>query len=334
MNNLEDLTLKVKEIIESEKSINHNIRYLNASHAKLISQIVTNYNLSETQNSPIPPQAQMIFLGGPTGAGKDIFVKKILTDNPDKSFVVLNMDVFRHYHNIIAADNKVLSDKYFASTTNPTSYELYYIIQEIILRLFHGTNVIVTGTMRDLSWVKEIVNRYKNTPKTHYQTYLYTLAVPITESAFSIFERYLNMVNNRGNAEEPLRYTDLNYYADTASKFLSTVSFFEDDYHKNPHSRLFDSIRVYRRNTNIYDSSENTLLFDSETSPEDASATSCISKIMHSKLPISSERMNKLLNIIDKNSDYLKSQGLYESILVDLKSTLPSLYKASEDIEK
>ncbi len=334
MNNLEDLTLKVKEVIESEKSINHDIRYLNASHAKLISQIITNYNLTEAQNTPLPPQAQMIFLGAPTGAGKDIFVKKILTDNLDKNFVVLNMDMFRHYHNIIATDNRVLSDKYFASTTNPTSYELYYIIQEIILRLFPGTNVIITGTMRDLGWVKEIVNRYKNTQKTHYQTSLYTLAVQITESAFSIFERYLNMVNNRGNTDEPLRYTDLNYYADTASNFLSAVSFFEDDYHKNPHSKLFDSIRVYRRNTNIYDSSENTLLFDSENSPEGASASSCISSIMHSTLPISSERMNKLLNIIEKNSDYLKSQGLYESILVDLKNTLPSLYKTSGEIKK
>ena len=77
MNNLEDLTLKVKKIIESEKSINPDIRYLNSSHANLISQILTNYNLSPAENRLIPPKAEMIFLGAPTGAGKDIFVKKL-----------------------------------------------------------------------------------------------------------------------------------------------------------------------------------------------------------------------------------------------------------------
>ncbi len=335
MNNLDELTLKVKRIIESEKSINPDIRYLNASHAELIAQIITNYKLISASNNLIPPEAQMIFLGAPTGAGKDIFVRKILSENPDKNFVVLNMDMFRHYHNTITGENTRVSDKDFAVITNPTSYELYYIIQEVILREFAGTNVIVTGTMRDLSWVREIVNRYKNNSKTRYHVSLYTLAVPVTESAFSIFERYLNMVKYRGNPSEPLRYTDLEYYDDTIKKFLSTVRFFEDDYHNNPNARIFDDIRVYRRNKDIFDFEEDTLLFDTKSPVPETCAYTCISEIMHSHLSIDPNRMAKLLDIIESNSDYLKSQGLYETILSDLRNTLPNLdTNKEEDISK
>lgn len=334
MNNLEDLTLKVKKIIESEKSINPDIRYLNSSHANLISQILTNYNLSPAENRLIPPKAEMIFLGAPTGAGKDIFVKKIMSDNQDKYFVVLNMDMFRHYHNEISTENQTISDKNFARVTNPTSYELYYIIQEIILREFPGTNVIVTGTMRDTNWIKQIVNRYKNNPKTDYSVSLYTLAVPITESAFSIFERYLNLVQHRGNSSEPLRYTDLQYYDDTIQNFLSTVHYFEDDYHNNPNKRLFDSIKVYRRNTDIFNNSENTLIFDTNIPNQSKCAYACISEIMSKPTVIDANRMSRLLTIIEENRDYLKSQNLYESILIDLKNTLPQLNKNYEDISK
>ena len=64
------------------------------------------------------------------------------------------MDMFRHYHNEITGSMESIADKDFAHVTNQTSYEIYYLVQEVILRLFPGTSVIVTGTMKDLSWVK------------------------------------------------------------------------------------------------------------------------------------------------------------------------------------
>ena len=219
MNNLEELTLKVKNIIESEKSVNPDIQYLLPSHSALIAQIISNYKLKPSSNTN--PTADMIFLGAPTGAGKDTLVRKIMLDNPEKDFVVLNMDMFRHYHDELSTTHEQISDKEFARKTNQTSYELYYIIQETILREFPGTNVIVTGTMKDLNWVKEIVERYKNDPNTKYSISLSTLAVPTNESAFSIYERYLNMVDTRDSEDTPLRYTDLEYHNETIRDFIS-----------------------------------------------------------------------------------------------------------------
>ena len=330
MNNNE-LTLKIEQLIETEKATNPDIEYLNKSHAKLISQIISNYNLVPSNEDT--PKAEMIFLGAPTGAGKDTLVRKIMSDNPDKNFVVLNMDMFRHYHNELSSNQENISDVDFAIKTNQTSYEIYYIIQEIILREFPGTNVIVTGTMRDLDWVKNIIKRYKKDLKTRYSTSLATLGVPAKESAFSIFERYLNMVNTRENDATPLRYTSLSYHNDTVSNFLSNIQSVEES-NRNPFSKLFDSIKVYRRAKDIFDLSEDTLLYDSNSTSANSSASGTIRQTMYSTSSISASRISRLLDIIGNNADYLKSQNLYKSILTDLKTILPQLDKNLEDISK
>jgi len=332
MNNLEELTLKVEKIIEAEKSINLDIEYLNISHAKLIAQIISNYNLESSKDSK--PSADLIFLGAPTGAGKDTLVKKIILDNPDKDFVILNMDIFRHYHNEISGTEEHISDKDYAYKTNQTSYELYYIIQETILQEFPGTNIILTGTMRDLQWVQNILTRYKNDEKTNYSSSLITLAVPMKESAFSIFERYLNMVSARDSSNIPLRYTNLDYHDDTVKSFLKNIQFFENDFHTNPNTRFFDSIKVYRRNKDIFDLAEDTLIYDTSNPTPEKCAFAHIHDITNSSSLIEPARVSNILNIISKNSEYLKSQDLYKSILTDLKSILPELDRNSEDISK
>lgn len=332
MNNLEELTLKVEQIIKFEKENNPDIQYLTPAHAKLIAQIISNYKLNS--NNEVRPHAKMIFLGAPTGAGKDTLVRKIMLDYPEKNFVVLNMDMFRHYHNEISGVDEHISDKDFAKKTNQTSYELYYIIEQTILKEFPGTDVIVTGTMKDLDWVKEIVERYKNDPNTNYDISLSTLAVPIKESAFSIFERYLNMIDTRDSSNTPLRYTDLEYHNATIKDFTSNVRYFENDLHNNPNNSFFDSIKVYRRNKDMYDLSEDTLIYDSNNQSSEKCATTCIHEIMNTNLPIDPSRIASLLDIIKRNSDYLKSQNLYKDILTDLEKILPQLNRDNNDFSK
>ena len=86
MNNLEELTLKIKNIIESERAIHpEDIQYLNASHSALVAQIISSYNLKPSSEKM--PQADMVVLGAPTGAGKDTLVRKIIMDKIiDKDF--------------------------------------------------------------------------------------------------------------------------------------------------------------------------------------------------------------------------------------------------------
>lgn len=311
-----NLISKIEKLIKYEKITNPDIQYLKPEHATLIAQIISNYKLKEPTSKK--PSAQMIFLGAPTGAGKDTLVRKIMSDNPEENFVVLNMDMFRTYHNIISETDDYISDKDYARTTNQSSYELYYIIQELILREFPGTSVIVTGTMKDLDWVKEIANRYRLEPNTNFNIKLVTLAVPINESAFSIFERYLNMVNTKGSSTAPLRYTDLKYHNDTIQGFSQNLHILEDELHSKKENSLFKSIQVYRRSNDIFDLSEDTLIYDSNFPTSDKCAFTHIYEIMHSKNSISPERISRLLSIVEANSEYLKSQNLYSSIKEDL----------------
>lgn len=326
MNNLEEVILK---IIEEEKAINPDIHYLTTSHAPLIAQIVSNYKLSRKSNEELKDKlsATMLFIGAPTGAGKDSLVKKVMSDNKDKNFVVLNMDMFRYYHNQIVGVSEKILDKDFAVKTNQSSYELYYIIQEIILREFPGTDVIVTGTIKDLEWVKEIVKRYKKDSKTNYSASLLTLAVPENESAVSIFERYLNLVDERGTSTASLRYTDLSYHSETIKNFISNVGYFENELNNNT---FFDSIKVYRRSKDLYDVSEDTLIYDSKSYNQGKTAVSVINKIMRDEHSIDSNRAVRLLNIIERNMEYLKSQGLYENIKRDLEKILKQLNRKQD----
>ena len=120
MDNFEDLSLRIEKFIEEEKDRNPDIKYLNKTHAKLITQIISNYKLSEKNDSENIPTAKMIFLGAPTGAGKDTLVRKIKKDNQDENFIDLNMDIFRHYHNEISDMPEDIKDKDFAIKTNQT----------------------------------------------------------------------------------------------------------------------------------------------------------------------------------------------------------------------
>ena len=331
---MNNLIKKTEALIEYEKSTNPDIQHINVSHAPLIAQIVSNYNLK-----PVPPgvkpRAKMIFLGAPTGSGKDTLVRKLTSNNPEDNFVVLNMDMFRHYHREITGSNDYISDKDYAIATNQTSYELYYLIQELILREFPGTSTIITGTMRDLDWIEEIAKRYKFDPKTDYDLSLVTLAVPTRESALSIFERYLRLVDERDlSSTIPLRYTGLEYHNDTVKKFSTNVRLIEDNFHQDPNNRYFNSIRVYRRNKDIFDLSEDTLIYDSNHPDPNKCAYAHIFTIMSSQPTISKERISGILDVIKRNSEYLKKQGLYESIIKDIESIVVKHDKNLTDVAK
>ena len=282
MNNLIE---KIKDLIEYERQNNPDIQHVNTSHANLIAQIIGNYKLSQTPKTDSIPSAKMIYLAAPTGAGKDTLARKIMADNKSANFVVLNMDMFRHYHQEITGENEPILDKDYASVTNQSSYELYYLVQELLLREFPGTNIIVTGTMRDLDWVREIAERYSFEKRSKYSTTLVTLAV-------------------------------------------------ESEFKQDPENSLFDSIQVYRRSQNILDLSEDTIIYNSDNKEPNKSALSCVHKVMHSLYVISPKRTSGLLEIAKANKDYLKSQGLFKSILVDLKQIISKEDDKSEpDIE-
>ena len=287
--------------------LNGNIQNLTTADIPLISQIASNFKLS-TQTDK---NAEMLFVAAPTGAGKDTLVRKLTSQNPNKNYVVLNMDMFRHYYQNISKQIHEINDKDFAKKTNDISYEIYYLIEELILNYYQGTNVILTGTMKDTPWIESILRKYKN---NKYDVNLSVLTVPYQESAFSIFERYLNIVETQLNSKthdtSSIRYTDLKYHDETFNNFSKSLEYFENS------NNLLSSISVYRRDKNINDFSEDTLIFSSNSPSnfKESTATATANSILYAPNIIDPERMSNLLELIAKNENYLKEQGLFTEI--------------------
>ena len=325
MTNSEGLTSKLKEIIEYERSTNKDIIYIDESNAKLLSQIITNMGLKKEKISSNKAKAKMIYLGAPTGAGKDILVRKLRTLEPDRKYIVLNMDIFRYYHSEITGEPDTILDKDYAKKTNQSSYEMYYLIQETILKEYPGTNIIVTGTLKDIEWVKSILRRYRNDSNTDYEIEMNSLAVEKNESAFSIFERYLNLVDARDNSVRSLRFTDLGYHDATTKDFIKNIETMEENLNGNEGEKLIDGIRVFCRNIDIFDMNEDTIMYDSKR-PGDYgdSCIPIISSKMNAFATIDSKRIERLISILRRNRKYLIKQGLYEDILNALREILVS----------
>ena len=332
---IDDFTQKIRDLItELRQTKPDDIKFLVPSHADLINTIFSQYTNFVNRQKNSKPKAEIIFLAAPTGAGKDSLVRRIKLANPNTQYALLNMDMFRHYHNEIIGSPTRIPDEHYASTTNQTSYEIYFIIQELILREFPGTNVIITGTMRNLEWVREIINRYKSDPNTDYTATLVALPVPSKDSAFSIFARYLRKVEallkeqsapDNPHSQRSLRYTSLKYHDNTTSVFASNIKAVEEELHSAPTTSTFDRIKVHRRAFDITNPNENTLLYDSTNPHPSESAFFHVSRIISSKPTITLEKIQELFIFLDSEmaKTYLTEQGLYDTIkqgLTEIKS--------------
>ena len=104
MNDLKD---KIKAIIELETKLGHFSVLDTKESPVLIQQILSNYEEEgciKRQDSDLPQEkknGELIFVGAPTGAGKDYLVAKISSQNREKRYVELNMDIFRHVNGIL-----------------------------------------------------------------------------------------------------------------------------------------------------------------------------------------------------------------------------------------
>ena len=152
-----DLSDKIKNIIKNEVNKNH-FFILDDTFVPLIEQIFKNYEKlnglhQDFQN--IPKKAEMIFVAAPTGAGKDSLVVKLNVLNPEKNYIELNMDMFRHYFSIVIPDMSKITDRTFAEQTNEFSYEMYYTIQEILLNLreLYGKQIGLNKLLKNINQI-------------------------------------------------------------------------------------------------------------------------------------------------------------------------------------
>ena len=273
--------------------------------------------------------AELIFVAAPTGAGKDTLVMKIEHDNKDRKYVVLNMDKFRHYYPAFLERIKAdypdgMKDKDFAAQTSGFAYEIYYTMQRLLLENFPGTNIIITGTIRDYEWVEETFKRFKANPFTKYVTKLYALAVPKTICAFSALKRYLLSINKY----EPgtARYTTEEYCRETINNFSINLAYFESVY--NSPDGYIDVIEVYKRSKRQEDLDEDTILYTTYVEGKGKTDTrgavyGTVNNILNIDEPISSFALLVIMDRIKIWAEYLKDQNLYQDILKFLEMFRP-----------
>lgn len=336
----EKIENEVKRIIEKETKFGR-FSVLNENTARLIVRIIK----GEIMVGNIDPckfraseevvsrkTADLVFIAAPTGAGKDTLVLKIKHDNADKSYVVLNMDKFRHYYkafndSISESYPEGLKDRDFALQTNEFSYEIYYTIQEILLQNFPGTNIMITGTIHEIDWVEDTFKRFKENPYTNYTNKLLALAVPQKVCAFSAIKRYLAsiVVSDPGTA----RFVNSNYYNKTINNFISNFGYFEKKLlpEEGDTRSLIDVIEVYKRSKVQTDFKEDTLLYSSEKHGKRHPVLigqDMVNKVMTRPIYFTDMEIAELLDKIELFKDYLIEQGLYEELISMVKELEPA----------
>lgn len=265
--------------------------------------------------------ADLIFIAAPTGAGKDTLVRKIAHDNPEKKYVVLNMDMFRSYYiyfkqYLLEKYPQGLTDRTFATQTNGFSYEIYYTIQRLILENFPGTDVIITGTIREIDWVEETFRVFKADTYTEYTTKMYGLAVPKKICAISAIERYLYSIKRY--APGTARYVSSEYYSDTTDNYIKNFGYFEEMVASK--EGILDVIEVYKRSARQNDFNEDTMLYTSDVSRRKhpnitMTAKQVVAEIINYDADIGLLKLASLLDRIALVKDYLMEQGLYKEVL-------------------
>lgn len=337
-----DLRDKIKCIIEKEVASGR-FSVLNEKMEEsiaLIQQHINNYEYThglKQDFSNIPKTGELIFVAAPTGAGKDNLAVKLNHDDPSKRYIELNMDMFRHYYSEFM-NAETLSDKTFANQTNEFAFEMYMTIQEILLEEFPGTNIIITGTLREIDWVEETFIRFKQNDFTNYHIKIAALAVPQNVSGFSIIKRYLKLVNEQNVRPDEFipgtaRYTDMKYHDETYRRFPENLEYFYKKY-RDEHD-FVDEILIYKRSREELDYDEDTLVYTTAHPEryEDKSPMEALSRLRNVKNVVDAKEVEYTLSLISANKEYLRSQGTLYEIFYDL-ARVSGQFRICEEMER
>ena len=302
--------------------------FLNEDNAKLILSMINGLIDRNMVNTNSKQRGEVIFLEAPTGSGKDNIFLQLLAQHPEKKYIELNMDMFRKYYKLFLKDSDKLRDLEYSKKTNQFTYEIFIVLQEILVEFFPGTNIVVSGTLRDIDWNLELMQYYK---KHDYIVKLITLTISRKEGLFSIIKRYVEAVDRKRKdasfQKGTARYTSFNYFNDTYEKFINNFSYFTNLFFANP-GELIDVIEIYRRNNSLIDFNDNNLVYSSEIDKDNP--IEVIKELRNKEYILLNKDFNELICLIKKNYDYLYEQDTLMDILWTL-SYLNNSYNYDEE---
>lgn len=296
--------------------------FLNEDNSHLVLSMINGLIDRNMINTNSKQRGEVIFLEAPTGSGKDNIFLQLLAQHPEKKYIELNMDMFRKYYKLFLKDSDKLRDLEYSKKTNQFTYEIFIVLQEMLVELFPGTNIVVSGTLRDIDWNLELMQYYK---KHDYVVKLITLTISRKEGLFSIIKRYVEAVDRKRKdasfQKGTARYTSFNYFNDTYEKFINNFSYFTNLFFTNP-GELIDVIEIYRRNNSLIDFNDNNLIYSSDIDKENP--IEVIKELRNKEYVLLDEEFNELICLIKKNYEYLFEQDT----LMDILWTLSYLYNS------
>lgn len=325
---MQELKIIIDNLIQKKRNENEFSVLTTENSLELVYKFLTElqlndfikYNPKSSNN-----KGEVIFLEAPTGSGKDNIFLQLSLQNPDKKYVELNMDIFRKYYPLYIPNITELNDIDFAKITNQFTYELFILIQETLLECFPGTNIIITGTLREIDWNEKLMRRYKEDLKTDYKVKLLSLAIPKNEGLYSVIKRYVYIVDGKkresSSKKGTARYTSSEYYNETYERFISNFEYFVKMFNEEP-GKVIDCIEIYRRNKSLKDFKDDNLVYSSNRICDKLrDPISVIKQLREQAYSVPKRDAIDTLNLIVKNKDYLQNQNT----LIDILYTLAPL---------
>lgn len=153
--------------------------YTEEEYKIALERVKKEYEQKGTNNE----RPKLVFAAGQPASGKSALPQKIIEDNTDIHFVVIDMDMYRMYHPRIQKIGESNDD--FVQATNAFSIRMEKDMLEHCLT--NRDSFIHVGTMRIYEYLKEVV--IDRAIEQGYEIEVYALAVPNIESKLSAISR-------------------------------------------------------------------------------------------------------------------------------------------------
>ena len=168
--------------------------------------------LVDSKQNDVKPKA--ILLGGLPGAGKTALCKKVLEENKNSDYVVIDVDEYRKYSPIFSENSVIPISKIIELSCDFANNVASKILE---YSLKNKKNIIINTPLRETNLMIDFINN-KFIPNG-YNVDISIIVTPIEECIISSQERYENQIEEK---EFP-RFTTIEFIKEAEKKIYQTI---------------------------------------------------------------------------------------------------------------
>lgn len=176
-----------------------------------IIEILKKQQVDYKKNNIIP---KAVLLGGLPGAGKTALCKKVLEENKEIDYVVIDVDEYRKYSPIFSKSNKTKKSEMIGLSCDFANNIASKILE---YSLKNRKNIIINTSLRETELIMEFINN-KFIPN-NYNVEVFVIITPIEECIISSQERYEKQIEEK---EFP-RFTTIEFIRESQVRIYETV---------------------------------------------------------------------------------------------------------------